>query len=454
MSSSPRTNSPDIPEFLDDQERGIARLRRWARDQLAYQGDPAITAAWSDDEVGLERDLAERIRASDRQRRWKRAQATAAVEDRALATQTTIDKADIADLLTARKAIAVQRRITSAPARLASLYRHRTWSLFTLTGVVIAGMLWSATNVQHNIAPGGVTDPLYWFSYLVELMISACLAVIMVGTNKVGEYDIRDNRTMVAASELALLGLTVTLNTYPYWHSGLTMAGVGVHAIPPVMIGVALTIHHGAGIRYGLAIAKQAAELPADDLAQIAALNRLDAYRLQPSVAQRFRASEDADLWPSLPGPRHPDPARNHTAPIGTHGRRSVHGYIPRATPLRARAARPLRPHHRLRPTPHLQTIGETYASDRVKPTRTSTVDAPPGRTDKRTTVAGNGHRAIDQQEILRIAKEHPDWSNRRIASEYGCSHSAVDKVFRAVPRPGTQAHPTPTTDQSSSWSL
>jgi hypothetical protein len=149
---------------VEDEQPDLAGLRRWAREQVAYQHDPAITAAWSPGEVAATRTLAERIRASERHREWKRAQAAAEAEDLALRTQRAIDKTDTADRLTARKALATQRRMTSAHARLASLYRHRTWSLVTLSGVVVAGMLWSAANVQHNIAPGGVADSAIWWS--------------------------------------------------------------------------------------------------------------------------------------------------------------------------------------------------------------------------------------------------------------------------------------------------
>ncbi|WP_280433713.1 NAD(P)/FAD-dependent oxidoreductase, partial [Nocardia brasiliensis] len=36
--------------------------------------------------------------------------------------------------------------------------------------------------------PGGADDPLFWFSYLLEAMISVCLIIIMIGTNKVAEW--------------------------------------------------------------------------------------------------------------------------------------------------------------------------------------------------------------------------------------------------------------------------
>ncbi|NKY86138.1 hypothetical protein [Nocardia veterana] len=237
----------------EDEVRQLARRVEKARGRLAYQFDPALTEALSENELQAERELAEKIREQEREQRWKNVQAAAATSDRARQTSEAIAKADMRDLLMARKAIAAQRRESSPHAKLASLYRHRAWSMRALAGVVIAGMLWSAVNVQHNIAPGGPTDPLYWFSYLLEGMISVCLVIIMIGTNKVAEWGILENRRQVALAELALLALTVGLNTYPYLRSG-DWYNVGVHAVAPVMIGVALLVHDAASQRYGQAI--------------------------------------------------------------------------------------------------------------------------------------------------------------------------------------------------------
>ncbi|MGW4769588.1 hypothetical protein ACWEO2_16280 [Nocardia sp. NPDC004278] len=253
-----------IEHPIEDEVGQLARRVERARGRLAYQFDPALTEALSEDELIAERELAEKIRGEDRAQRWKQVQAAAAAADRARHTTEAIEKADIRDLLVARKAIAAQRRESSPHAKLASLYRHRGWSLRALAGVVAAGMLWSAVNVQHNIAPGGPGDPLYWFSYLIEAMISVCLIIIMVGTNKVAEWGVIDNRRQVAAAEIALLTLTVTLNTYPYLRDG-EWYETGVHAVAPVMIGVALLIHDAASARYGLAIyraTEQVRELP------------------------------------------------------------------------------------------------------------------------------------------------------------------------------------------------
>ncbi|WP_039799900.1 hypothetical protein [Nocardia araoensis] len=253
-----------IEHPIEDEVTQLARRVEKARGRLAYQFDPALTEALSEDELYAERELAERIRTQERGQRWKEAQAAAAASDRARQTTEAIEKADMRDLLLARKAIAAQRRESSPHAKLASLYRHRSWSLRALAGVVAAGMLWSAVNVQHNIAPGGATDPLYWFSYLLEGMISVCLIIIMIGTNKVAEWGVIDNRRQVATAEVALLALTVSLNTYPYLRAG-AWYDAAVHAIAPVMIGVALLIHDAASARYGLAIARateQVRDLP------------------------------------------------------------------------------------------------------------------------------------------------------------------------------------------------
>ncbi|MCX4098321.1 hypothetical protein [Nocardia sp. alder85J] len=426
----------------DPADPPIATLRRWAQQQLVHQGDPAITAAWSEREVEAERALAQRIRDNERLRRWKRVQADSDAEDRALRTDRAIGKADVADLLTARKALAVQRRMTSAHARLASLYRHRTWSLVTLAGVVLAGMLWSATNVQHNIAPGGAGDPLYWFSYLVEVMISACLAVIMIGTNKVGEYGITDDRRMVAAAELALLGLTVALNTYPYWHQGLTMAGVGVHAVPPVMVGVALMTHHGASVRYGQAIKIQADMVPGDNLPLITADTHSDAYSgfsgghtyeehlRRTDTPADVRIADTPTLSAISGNVRGSLRPRSRNAAVGLRPHPRLHSAGARRL-QRGSAPISVEADHRTRPATDLDAGVQAVASDL--------------RNAIAQTVTGPGPRSqwkIDRQRILQIAEQHPSWSNTRIADAYGCSPSAIDKIFRVMPRPGRDPHP------------
>ncbi|ONM48799.1 hypothetical protein [Nocardia donostiensis] len=288
---------------IEDEVTQLARRVERARGRLAYQFDPALTEALSEDELHAERELAERIRDQDRSQRWKEVQAAAAASDRARQTTEEIEKADMRDLLLARKAIAAQRRESSPHAKLASLYRHRSWSLRALAAVVGAGMLWSAVNVQQNIAPTGPSDPLYWFSYLLEAMISVCLIIIMIGTNKVAEWGVIDNRKQVAAAEFALLALTVSLNTYPYVRAG-DWYDAAVHAVAPVMIGVALLIHDAVSARYGLAIAKateQIRELP-DPAEQIRrTLPRVATHRLSSAANAAQGVPRPEDVRESTP---------------------------------------------------------------------------------------------------------------------------------------------------------
>ncbi|MFD3596175.1 hypothetical protein ACFWU5_25935 [Nocardia sp. NPDC058640] len=300
----------------DDVSQLALRVER-ARGRLAYQFDPALTDALSESELAAERELAERIREQDREQRWKHTQAMASASDRSRQTTEAIEKADMRDLLLARKAMAAQRRESSPHARLASLYRHRSWSLKALAGVVGAGMLWSAVNVQQNIAPGGPSDPLFWFSYLLEAMISVCLIIIMVGTNKVAEWGVIDNRRQVALAELALLGLTVTLNTYPYVRDG-RWYDVAVHAVAPVMIGVALLIHDAVSARYGLAITRatsQVRDLP-DPADTILARQTTEGIRLTytPPMTGMARAEAPAALELAAPVTR--EPAWTPTEPV------------------------------------------------------------------------------------------------------------------------------------------
>ncbi|MFI5720241.1 hypothetical protein [Nocardia sp. NPDC051750] len=276
-----------VEQPIEDDVTQLAQRVEHARSRLAYQFDPALTEALSETELRAERELAERIREQERGQRWKEIQAVASANDRARQTTEQIEKADMRDLLLARKAIAAQRRESSPHAKLASLYRHRSWSLRALAGVVGAGMLWSAVNVQQNIAPTGPSDPLFWFSYLLEAMISVCLIIIMIGTNKVAEWGVINNRKQTAAAEIALLGLTVGLNTYPYLRIG-DWYNIGVHAVAPVMIGVALLIHDAASARYGMAILRateQVRVLP-DPAAQIRSSLPRVSMKLDPNSGE------------------------------------------------------------------------------------------------------------------------------------------------------------------------
>lgn len=394
-----------IESGLEDDVSQLAQRVERARGRLAYQFDPALTDALSEDELRAERELAERIREQDREQRWKHTQAMASASDRSRQTTEAIEKADMRDLLLARKAMASQRRESSPHAKLASLYRHRSWSLKALAGVVGAGMLWSAVNVQQNIAPGGPTDPLFWFSYLLEAMISVCLIIIMVGTNKVAEWGVIDNRRQVALAELALLGLTVTLNTYPYVSQG-RWYDVAVHAVAPVMIGVALLIHDAVSARYGLAITRATSQVrdlpdPADNILGRQATEGIRLTYTPPMTGTaRAEAVAAAETAATTPIAREPawtptEPTSNGRVPEKRKrfgiGKPSSGDKATAKKTVQAPVVAPEAPKEPVKPEP---------ATDSVPAARKSAISDIEARVEKAFAEANFGYEAIEPTSI------------------------------------------------------
>ncbi|MEU7631850.1 hypothetical protein AB0C34_17950 [Nocardia sp. NPDC049220] len=226
------------------------------------QQDPDLFTEWSEDEMGIERGQAETIRALQRKERLDVAKAQIKERTEFRKATAALRKAEVKDRITARRALAAQRRATSIHARTATLFNYQRRSTWAIGVVVAIGLGWSATNVQHNVAPGlGASEPLYWFSFLLEAMISLCLIVIMFGKPKLAEWNVQPKNATWA--EVGLLALTVGLNTFPFIQKREGVEFM-VHGAAPVMIGVALLIHHAVSDGYGKAIARAAKQLPPD----------------------------------------------------------------------------------------------------------------------------------------------------------------------------------------------
>lgn len=237
---------------------------RVAHTRLSHQDDPALTHALSERELDANRRVAEQRREHRRREELARLQSAESAADQARRATAEIGRADADDLVTARKALAEQRREASPHAQLAHLYRIKKWSGRALGGVVMAAMLWSAVNVQQNIAPTGPSDPLFWASYLLEALISTVLVVFMISGSASARWKVTDGEDPIRKIEVALLAATITLNTYPYF-SPFQAWDVLVHSVAPVMIGVALFGHDAVGKRLGAAIEQASAQLPPED---------------------------------------------------------------------------------------------------------------------------------------------------------------------------------------------
>lgn len=265
-----------------------------ARERMAHQHDPALTEALSEGELAADRAVAERIREHARRERVAQVEAAESTAEQVRRATAAILRADAQDLVLARRALADQRRESSPHAQLAHLYRVKKWCGRGLAGVVVAAMVWSAINVQHNIAPGGPSDPLYWASYLLEALISTVLVVFMISGSAVARWNVDEGAAAIRWTEVFLLAATITLNTYPYLnrHAWFDAA---VHAVAPVMIGVALIAHDAVSRRLGTAIARASAQVPdSDDITErLADLSRVSTTAPQPVPAAAAAAELD-----------------------------------------------------------------------------------------------------------------------------------------------------------------
>ncbi|WP_316573511.1 hypothetical protein [Nocardia canadensis] len=242
----------------------LAQQVATARGKLPLQHDTALYDALSDAEIRAERELAEWIRAQRRKQRRRAVADELAAEQRDRRTGALIRRADEADARWHRKALAARRRVSSADARLAQLYRRAEWSSRALIGVVILGMVWAGVNVQHNLVPSGdMSDPLYWLSFGIEAMISIPIITIMVAATTAARWGRELERGKVLVFELALLGTTVALNAGPHLASG-SFGRAAEYAIAPVMVGVVIWLHAWVSARYALLIEGASVELPGE----------------------------------------------------------------------------------------------------------------------------------------------------------------------------------------------
>ncbi|WP_280339008.1 hypothetical protein [Nocardia neocaledoniensis] len=242
----------------------LAQQVATARGKLPLQHDTALYDALSDSEIRAERELAEWIRAQRRKQRRRAVADELAAEKRDRRTGALIRRTDEADARWHRKALAARRRVSSADARLAQLYRRAEWSSRALIGVVVLGMVWAGVNVQHNLVPSGdMSDPLYWLSFGIEAMISIPIITIMVAATTAARWGRELERGKVLVFELALLGTTVALNAGPHLAAG-AWGRAAEYSIAPVMVGVVIWLHAWVSARYALLIESASVELPGE----------------------------------------------------------------------------------------------------------------------------------------------------------------------------------------------
>ncbi|MFI6574002.1 hypothetical protein [Nocardia fluminea] len=295
-----------------------------ARERLEHQYDPALLEALSERELAQDRELAELVREHQRTEQRARIRAAADAAERVRETAKSLADREAVDLLRAAQAVGEQRHSSSPHAKVARLYKRKPRVLALLVGVVAFSMLFSAVTVQQNIAPGlDMANPMFWLSYGLEALISAVLVALMLSTSDTSEWDVIDESKLrqVYLVEAALLLASIGLNTFPYIRAG-DVSGFGIHAIAPVMIGVALITHRLVAERYGRAIEAATAAIPDhEDLqARLVALtqvgdagNRIVPAILAPTATEHEHPSATQQ---ALAAAQHqaPDAQQEHTA--------------------------------------------------------------------------------------------------------------------------------------------
>ncbi|WP_330228624.1 hypothetical protein OHA40_21160 [Nocardia sp. NBC_00508] len=283
------TYGPATAPQVDDLVAGALPDRvQIAHERLAHQDDPALLEALSERELAASRELAELVRDHERHEQRARIQAAADAAERVRRTAAELAEREAADLLRAAQAIGEQRHSSSPHAKVARLHQRKPRVLGLLAGVVAFSMLFSAVTVQQNIAPtGGMANPMWWLSYGLEALISAVLVALMLSTADTAEWGVIDRLWQVYTVEGVLLTASIALNTFPYFRAG-DVAGIGIHMIAPIMIGVALVTHRLVAERYGSAIEQATAAVPDhEDLQErLAALTQVGgaANQILPSI--------------------------------------------------------------------------------------------------------------------------------------------------------------------------
>ncbi|GAA1651967.1 hypothetical protein [Nocardia ninae] len=300
---------PDTPHTETPPEvQALAEQLHTARGRLALlSGDAAavLTEVPSEAELEARRNQAEWRRGellkAERAELAEQLAAAAALRE---ANKKILD-ADIRDAVDARQALAQQRRAETPTSTVASLHRYSRWTTRGGAVIIAAGLVWSGINVQQNMAPGGVHDPLFWASFLVDGMISGLLIIIALGTGKVRETGVEPS-TGIRVTEFALFGLTLVLNTYPHLRATHWYAA-GLHAVAPVMIGATLVALNYLGKDYVRARAETAKLIDGTVTVQLPQLATVHTVHPTPSYPSApgetvHRAAEltDSTVHPSL----------------------------------------------------------------------------------------------------------------------------------------------------------
>ncbi|GGK68582.1 hypothetical protein [Nocardia camponoti] len=225
-------------EMLRDQVRTAAEL-------VPLQTDPVLLQQRSKLEMRREAQNARRIR-----RAYRRDALAAELEE-------------VRALRRARRAVRREEQTRRSMERLASVelrrlqtYRRAMWTSRGLVVLVCAALAWSAVNVQSNLAAGmSPTDPLWWLSFAVEVVISGFVVALMLVATSASLWGVDLDRGKMVRFEIGLMAVTVGLNVGPHLAAG-EWGTAAQFSAAPVMVGAGMWLHGWIAQRYSLILAE------------------------------------------------------------------------------------------------------------------------------------------------------------------------------------------------------
>ncbi|MFE5290230.1 hypothetical protein ACFRAQ_35205 [Nocardia sp. NPDC056611] len=226
MSQSPLPSATPLSS-IDDLVRQM--------NNAADQGMASLVDA-SAKSIATERAaLAEQI--AKRQIEMDRIASTAAADAAKLAadTQAQIMKSDADSARWQAKAIADEQQITSPYGKVALIKKISSRADWALFGAIGIGIGLGALNIQRTIATHGAADPLTWFAFGMEAMVSVPIIITMVVATLGMRLGESFDRKWFAVIEAVLLLAAIGLNSAPHLMAGDKLAALQFGAAPALM---------------------------------------------------------------------------------------------------------------------------------------------------------------------------------------------------------------------------
>ncbi|CAM4525879.1 hypothetical protein NONI108955_43370 [Nocardia ninae] len=239
----PRKRTKHAPYDPFGPDLNLDKLLLDAQSRVATQHSEALTEARSNDEIRRRREVADEIRGLDIEDELAGARARYATAQSSRRAAERRHRRMVTEAEWHADAVAARQRATSESAQIADTHRTSTWISRALIGVIAAGVVWGAVNVQHNMTTGvPMSDPRFWLAFLYEPLVTIPLIVVMVTAATAARRGRPVNKRQIISLEVGLLLLTLVLNVGPHvmsanWHTAIE------YGVAPIMIAAVVWLH-------------------------------------------------------------------------------------------------------------------------------------------------------------------------------------------------------------------